>query len=137
MLAHVAGFRDQPSSSLGTLERNGELAGGAPRRGAGALASLVAAIDKASASRLSDLRLVIAGIAAARATVCWWMLVPSLPSCATWAVLGWAPHDYRRVDRARRIGAPRYTYTKYDRTIQLGTPKASSIEYAVLCSYSL
>ena len=108
MLAHVAGFRDQPSSSLGTLESHGELAGGAPRRGAGALASLVAAIDKASASRfMSDLGLVIAGIAAARATVCWWMLVPSLPSCATWAA---GHRTTTRVDRAADRSTTLYVY---------------------------
>ena len=65
-LARVAGFRETPSSTLRTLESFGSNQVALLDEVPGALALLVAALDKAGASRADDLGLVIAGIAEAR-----------------------------------------------------------------------
>jgi hypothetical protein len=65
-LARVAGFRETPSSTLRTLESFGSNQVALLDEVPGALALLVAALDKAGASRADDLGLVIAGIAKAR-----------------------------------------------------------------------
>ena len=65
-LARVAGFRETPSSTLRTLESFGSNQVALLDEVPGALALLVAALDKAGASRADDLGLVIAGIAVAR-----------------------------------------------------------------------
>ena len=65
-LARVAGFRETPSSTLRILESFGSIQVALLDEVPGALALLVAALDKAGASRADDLGLVIAGIAKAR-----------------------------------------------------------------------
>ena len=65
-LARVAGFRETPSSTLRILESFGSIQVALLDEVPGALALLVAALDKAGASRADDLGLVIAGIAVAR-----------------------------------------------------------------------
>ena len=62
----MAGFRETPSSTLGTPESFGSNQVALLDEVPGALALLVAALDKAGASRADDLGLIIAGIAVAR-----------------------------------------------------------------------